>query len=73
VTGFVVDPFDLDRHAAYLLELVENPEARVKMGRAARARIESEFSYEMFRERHRTLLRRWFPASDPSPAGQSSA
>lgn len=73
VNGFVVDPFDLDQHGRYLLELAEKPNLRHAMGRAARARIEEEFAYEVFRERHRTLLRRWFPATQPSPEEQSSA
>lgn len=73
VNGYVVDPFNLDQHGRHLLELAADADLRSAMGRAARARIEAEFSYEVFRERHRTLLRRWFPATRPSPEEQSSA
>lgn len=73
VNGYVLDPFDLDAHARHVVELARDPALRARMGRAARERIESEFGYLTFRERHRQLLRRWFPATAPSAKEQSSA
>ncbi|MCL4752349.1 MAG: glycosyltransferase family 4 protein [Myxococcales bacterium] len=73
VNGFVLDPFDLDEHARRLVELARSPELRARMGSAARRRVEAEFGYPKFRERHRQLLRRWFPATAPSAVEQSSA
>lgn len=73
VNGFVLDPFDLEEHARRIVELTRDTALRARMGLAARARIEAEFGFGMFRERHRQLLRRWFPATAPSPEAQSSA
>jgi hypothetical protein len=33
------------------------------MGEAARKRIEEEFAYPIFREKHRALLQKWFPSA----------
>lgn len=73
VNGFVLDPFDLEEHARRVVELARDPARRAQMGRAARQRVEAEFGYPRFRERHRQLLRRWFPAAAPSAEAQSSA
>ena len=62
INGHILDPFDLDAHADKLLYLVHDPETRKRMGRAARKRIEDEFAYPIFREKHRALLAQWFPA-----------
>lgn len=73
LNGFVVDPLDLETHARHVLELARDVGLRSRMGAAARLRAESEFGYPRFRERHRQLLRRWFPAMAPSAEAQSSA
>ena len=54
--GYVIDPFDLDRHAQIISELWQNEELRRAKGRAARKRIECAFSYQGFREKHAVLL-----------------
>jgi glycosyltransferase involved in cell wall biosynthesis len=45
-TGYVVRHADADDLAARLLELIRNPEKAAAMGRAARRRIEEEFTIE---------------------------
>lgn len=46
-TGFVLaDPRDVDAVVARLNELFDDPDRRRAMGRAARARVEVEFSYD---------------------------
>jgi len=57
--GYILDPFDLDGHAAAILNLFRDPGRCEQMGREARTRIEREFAYPMFREKHRGLLQRW--------------
>ncbi len=59
-TGFVIDPFDLERHAQCLSALTRQPEVRSRMGRQGRARIVSEFSFPGFVERHRELMTNLF-------------
>jgi phosphatidylinositol alpha-1,6-mannosyltransferase len=54
--GRIFDPFDIESHAAAIKTLVRSPETRVRMGQAAAARIQAEFSYEKFREKHREIL-----------------
>ncbi|MBE7480975.1 MAG: glycosyltransferase family 4 protein [Polyangiaceae bacterium] len=61
INGFVIDPFDLDAHSQRILELANAPDLRARMAREARKRIEDEFDYVTFREKHRRLLERWFP------------
>jgi phosphatidyl-myo-inositol dimannoside synthase len=60
--GHILDPFDLDRHAEVLLNLTSDEVRRKAMGLAARKRIEEEFAYPIFREKHQALLAKWFPA-----------
>lgn len=55
-TGFLLDPLDLDAHTDRLSFLVTHPEERERMGRAARAMCEEQFSYPRFVEEHRRLL-----------------
>jgi len=43
VTGFTIPPRNSDEMAAALNRLLDNPELREKMGRAARARVVNEF------------------------------
>jgi phosphatidylinositol alpha-1,6-mannosyltransferase len=64
VNGYVLDPFDLDGHAATLLRLARDRASRIAMAQAARRRIEEEFAYPLFRDKHRRLFRAWFPATE---------
>ena len=51
-TGLVVDdPGDPEAVAAALAVLLDDPEARARMGRAARRRAESDFAYEVLVDR----------------------
>lgn len=59
VNGHIFDPFDLDSQATSLLKIVTDRQLRDKMAIAARARIEAEFSYPTFVEKHRALLESW--------------
>ncbi|MGZ6897484.1 MAG: glycosyltransferase family 4 protein [Acidimicrobiia bacterium] len=45
-TGYVVDPRDVDGVAAHLRRLLDDPALRTRFGAAARARAESEWSYD---------------------------
>jgi rhamnosyl/mannosyltransferase len=46
VTGFLVPPEDPDALAEALSRLLDDPELRARFGRAARARIEQQFTAE---------------------------
>ncbi len=59
--GFVLDPFDLDAHAGKVELLASNESLRSAMAGSAAAVARREFCYERFREKHRALLREWFP------------
>jgi len=54
--GYVLDPFDFEVHARAILRLVREPDCRLRMAEAARKRIEDEFAYPIFRDKHRHLL-----------------
>lgn len=56
VSGFILPPFDLDAIAERIVRLARDPELRLRMGRAARERVEREHGYPRFRERVRELL-----------------
>ncbi len=57
--GFVLDPFDLDAHAALIRRLVEDDAERARLSVGAAEVAREVFSYERFREEHRVLLERW--------------
>jgi glycosyltransferase involved in cell wall biosynthesis len=57
-TGYVIDPFDLARHAECVRALATRPELRASMGERARARVVSEFSFTGFADHHRELMAR---------------
>ncbi len=59
--GFVLDPFDLDAHAAKIELLATSEDTRRAMGDAAALAARREFSYEGFRKKHHRALARWFP------------
>jgi glycosyltransferase involved in cell wall biosynthesis len=44
-TGFLVPPRDPEALAACLRQLLAQPELRARMGRAARARVERDFTW----------------------------
>ena len=45
-TGFLVDEGDMEGMAEYMIRLANDPELAARLGRAARERIEAEFSME---------------------------
>ncbi|MBA2288739.1 MAG: glycosyltransferase [Ktedonobacteraceae bacterium] len=47
VTGFLVPPRDPEALSARLHEMFSQPESRIAMGRAARMRVESEFTWSI--------------------------
>ena len=57
VTGRIVPPNDPDALAAAIRELLANPGQLVQMGRAARARVEAEFSLPVMVQRVETVYR----------------
>jgi len=63
VNGYALEPFDLDAHVAVLSALAKDTCRRREMGIAARRRIEKDFSFEGFRDKHRCLLKRWLQKS----------
>lgn len=62
-TGFLVDRADPGAVAAASVALLTNDDLRGRMGRAGRARFESGFTYEHFRDRLLPILSRSFPGS----------
>jgi phosphatidyl-myo-inositol dimannoside synthase len=56
VSGFVLDPFDLDAAGERIARLWHDPALRKRIGDAGRARIVREHSYARFRERTAELL-----------------
>lgn len=66
--GFVLDPFDQEGLVEVILQLAGDANLREQMGRAAQLRIEKEFGFPSFVEKHRKLLAVSFPefrASQP--------
>ncbi len=61
VSGFALDPFDVDGLAQTLMALFQDAERLRTMGAASRCRAETHFSYATFREKHRELLHDWYP------------
>lgn len=56
ITGFALDPFDVETIAASASALAGDPALRQRMGAAARQKIEREHSYEVFCARHAEFL-----------------
>lgn len=56
MTGFALNPFDLDSIRNHILMLKNDQPLRARMGEAARRRIEREHSYLVFRDRVKHLL-----------------
>lgn len=60
LTGFVVsDPRDVTEVVARLDEILADPDRRIAMGRAARERVEAEFSYDVLSRRLGDALGVW--------------
>jgi glycosyltransferase involved in cell wall biosynthesis len=57
VTGFTVEPRNPDALATALNRLLDNPELRTEMGRAARARVDNEFGIRQMAARTLDLYR----------------
>ncbi|MEO0250309.1 MAG: glycosyltransferase [candidate division WOR-3 bacterium] len=55
-TGFILPPGDAEGLTARVIELLQNPDLRVRLGRQARARAVQEFSLEMMVQRYATLF-----------------
>jgi phosphatidylinositol alpha-1,6-mannosyltransferase len=49
--GFIVSPRDPDSIRKAILDLIDNPKLRTKMGLAGRKRVEKDFSLEAFKSR----------------------
>ncbi|HEY1943544.1 MAG TPA: glycosyltransferase family 4 protein, partial [Roseiarcus sp.] len=50
--GFVVDPFDIARHAAILAEVAQNDALRERFAAGARKVAEGQFGFDEFRSKH---------------------
>ena len=53
--GRLVDPTDIPSFAAAMVELLEDPDRRMRMGRIARETIEREYSWEALARKHLLL------------------
>lgn len=58
VTGFLVEPGDVDALAAHTLRLLEDGRLRARMGAAGRQRVEREFSIEAAAAAHSEIFER---------------
>lgn len=56
--GFVIDPFDLEIHAAKLSDLLSNVQLRNEKSKGAIQCVQKDFSYDGFREKHRLFLQK---------------
>jgi glycosyltransferase involved in cell wall biosynthesis len=61
VTGLLVPPSDRDALAQAIIGLLGDSARRRAMGEAGRARFEEQFSFDRFRERLDSVMRRAFP------------
>jgi glycosyltransferase involved in cell wall biosynthesis len=66
-TGFLVPRNDFAMFVTRLQQLIENPELRVRIGRAGRARVESHFSLAALAARHEDLYCAVLGGTVPSP------
>jgi glycosyltransferase involved in cell wall biosynthesis len=62
-TGFLVPPGSAAELSAALVELIGNPELRMRLGKNARARIEQHFRVEVIAERFASMYRELASAS----------
>jgi len=66
-TALLVEPGDPAQMRAALLALIRDPERARRLGRAARRRVESEFSWRSVAERYLGLYRRHGRCADADP------
>lgn len=66
VTGFLVPPRDPGALSARLSELLDQPELRAEMGRAARARVERLFTWPIVAQHTAMVYERLVAANDPA-------
>ena len=69
-TGLLVPPSDPERMAAALVTLLADPARRQSMGRAARLRLEEEFSLDVNIEKSQDALLDVAASAVPRPAGR---
>lgn len=55
MNGFLIPTKDVDALASKLKVLIDNPEVRVSMGKASRAKAEKEFSLDVVIEKHLSI------------------
>jgi glycosyltransferase involved in cell wall biosynthesis len=65
-TALLVDPADPEQMRAALLALIRDPKRARALGRAARRRVETEFSWRSVAERYLALYRQHGRALDPA-------
>lgn len=58
--GSIIDPFDFEKHAAVLSELIENPTLVQQKKEAAIKVCHERFSYQGFKEKHQILYQKHF-------------
>lgn len=56
--GFVIDPWDLNAHAAIICKLMDQPELLEKMTVSAEQTAKQHFSYELFKSKHQAFFKR---------------
>ena len=56
ITGFLVPPDDPDQIAVRLIQLIQDKELRLQMGKRGRKRLEARFSIEAFNKRIRDIV-----------------
>lgn len=54
--GFIIDPFDIENHAKILARLLSDIELHRSKSEAATRIAREHFSYDQFREKHKSLL-----------------
>jgi phosphatidylinositol alpha-1,6-mannosyltransferase len=54
--GYVLDSLDVAAHARAIVQLADAPDVRVRMGRAGARRVQAEFSYPRFCDKHRQFV-----------------
>jgi glycosyltransferase involved in cell wall biosynthesis len=69
VTGRLVPPRAPEALAAALIELLRDPSARLELGAAARARVETEFSLDRSVEQAQRAIREVADGREPGPSG----
>lgn len=64
-TGFLVPPRDPEALAVRLQQLLADPDLRAKMGKAARLRVEQEFTWPTVAERTAALYETLLMQTEP--------